>query len=156
MLQLHCFLHPLPIRPSKCYLIVKQKTRSPMKNSLSKLRQIFLYYDSEPLEFIQGILWMLFMPFITCICQSFNCLVGLTCIFVGFLQISSILNSSLIPRKRISFLIFLCSTSVTTYTILHNGQSIKLDIMIYVFSLILAIFILIRLTVENIKTKWIK
>lgn len=124
-----------------------------IKANFSRLRAIFLYYDSEPMEVLQGIIWILLFIPITLIEQGFNWLMHPLGFFVGLLQIYCVLNCSLNKRKLVSLIVFLWSL-VVTISYLLDGAMIKQPAhLVFAFVSIYAFFNLKRLTIEGLKRR---
>lgn len=127
-----------------------------VKSNFERLKQIFLYYDSEPMEVLQGFIWIfLFIP-ITTIEHGFNVLLHPIAFVIGTMQLFCVLNCSLKRRKIVSFLVFLWSIAITACYFLDHSMIEQPIHLVFVFISLFALFNLRRLTIENINTKWIK
>ena len=85
---------------------------------LSRIKRILTYYDSEPTEIMQGIIWFLLFPVVYTIEHGFSLVLIIISICIGFSSLWSPCYGSLETRKNISFSVFCFSLIVvTTYFI---------------------------------------
>ena len=123
-----------------------------IKSNLSRLRAIFLYYDSEPMEILQGFIWLLLFIPITIIVHGFNWLTHPIALFIGLAQIYCVLNCTLNKRKIVSFIVFLWTLAISiSYFI--SGTMIKEPAhLVFAFVSLFAFFNLKRLTIQKLKS----
>lgn len=130
-----------------------------IRSNFLKLRQIFLYYDSEPMEVLQGIIWLLFFVPITILDSGFHVINHPLSIGIGLAQLFCVLNCSLKTRKIMSFLVFLWSVAITTWYFINQSMIKDPIYLVFLFISIFAFFNLRRLSIENIKQRsngWIQ
>jgi formate hydrogenlyase subunit 3/multisubunit Na+/H+ antiporter MnhD subunit len=85
---------------------------------LSKIKNILTYYDSEPTEIMQGVVWLIIFPVIYTIEHGLNLFLIIPSILIGFCSIYSVCYHSLKTRKTIALAVLLFSiVSVTMYII---------------------------------------
>jgi len=81
----------------------------------SRLSTILTYYDSEPTEITQGIVWLIFFPII----HTFDCGINLWLVIpsmlIGFASIKGVCSHGLKIRKTLGLGVFLFSVVVVTY-----------------------------------------
>jgi len=82
---------------------------------LSRLRTILTYYDSEPTEVTQGVIWLLFFPIIHTLDYSFNLWLIVPSIMIGFASIKGACSHTVGVRKTLGLAVFLFSIVVVTY-----------------------------------------
>lgn len=79
---------------------------------LTKIKNILTYYDSEPTEIMQGIIWFILFPVIYTAEHGLNLFLVILSIMIGFAGIYSVCYHSLKTRKSIAFSTFLFSAIV--------------------------------------------
>jgi len=79
---------------------------------LTKIKNILTYYDSEPTEIMQGIIWFILFPIIYTAEHGLNLFLVILSIMIGFAGIYSVCYHSLKTRKSIAFSTFLFSAIV--------------------------------------------
>lgn len=79
---------------------------------LSKIRNILTYYDSEPTEITQGIIWLIFFPIVYTAEHGLNLTLVILSILIGFTTIYSVCYHSLKTRKTLALGVFLFSIVV--------------------------------------------
>lgn len=85
---------------------------------LSRIKRILTYYDSEPTEIMQGIIWFLLFPVVYTIEHGFSLILVLISLCVGFSSLWSACYAKLQMRKNIALSVFSFSLIVvTTYFI---------------------------------------
>lgn len=82
---------------------------------LSRLRTILTYYDSEPTEVTQGVIWLLFFPIIHTLDYSFNLWLIIPSMLIGFASIKGACSHTVGVRKTLGLGVFLFSIVVVTY-----------------------------------------
>ena len=88
---------------------------------LSKIRNILTYYDSEPTEIMQGIIWFILFPIIYTAEHGLNLFLVITSIIIGFCGLYSVCYHSLKTRKTLAFSTFLFSTIVVLMYIIKGN-----------------------------------
>ena len=91
---------------------------------LKRLQTILTYYDSEPTEVLQGLIWFIFAPIVleATFFPSFW-YVGVISLIVGFGTLYSVVYSSLEIRKYFGFAYGLTSILFVVIFFWHNGLS---------------------------------
>jgi hypothetical protein len=88
---------------------------------ISRLSKILTYYDSEPTEITQGIIWFIFFPVIYTLEHGLNILAISVSIILGFSTLYAVAYKGLEVRKTMAFAIFLFSIiSIILYFFVHN------------------------------------
>ena len=87
---------------------------------LSKIRNILTYYDSEPTEITQGVIWLILFPAIYTVEHGFNPWLFFISIIIGFPGIYSVCYHSLQTRKTLALGTFLFSTVVCVMFLIHK------------------------------------
>lgn len=82
---------------------------------LAKLKTILTYYDSEPTEIMQGVIWFLFFPIINTLDTGFNLWLIIPSILIGLASIKGACLYGVRVRKAIGLAVFLFSVVVVTY-----------------------------------------
>lgn len=124
-----------------------------IKNNLEKLRHIFLYYDSEPMEILQSLVWIFLLFPMTIIESGFNAIIHIPMIMLPLSQLFIVLNYSLNARKIISFVLFLITLGITLQYMLSGMIWVNKSFVVFLFNSFFAFFNLKRLTIENIRKK---
>ena len=88
---------------------------------LKKLSNILNYYDSEPMEILLGIVWLIFFPIIWCFQFGFQGVI-ITSILLGLAMIKSVCVESLRTRKALSYGSFLFSIYITASLFLNDAM----------------------------------
>lgn len=68
---------------------------------LSQLNKILAYYDSEPTEITQGVIWLFFFPLIYTLEHGFNPIIFLS-IIIGYCSLYAVACMSLRVRKTLA------------------------------------------------------
>ena len=76
---------------------------------ISRLKRILTYYDSEPTEITQGIIWLVFFPIIYTVEHGLNLFLVCLSIVIGYCTLHSVAYLSLSIRKTMAFAVFLFS-----------------------------------------------
>tara|TARA_R110001599_G_scaffold140731_1_gene320920 strand:+ start:867 stop:1235 length:369 start_codon:yes stop_codon:yes gene_type:complete len=79
---------------------------------LSKIKNILTYYDSEPTEITQGIIWLIFFPVVYSAEHGLNLWLVIISMIIGFTTIYSVCYHPLKTRKTLSLGVFLFSLVV--------------------------------------------
>jgi uncharacterized membrane protein len=89
---------------------------------LKKLQNILTYYDSEPTEVLQGLIWFIFAPIVleATFFPNFWYL-GLLSLIIGFGTLYSVVYSSLERRKQFGFAYGLLSILFVIVFFSNNG-----------------------------------
>lgn len=87
---------------------------------LSKIKDILTYYDSEPTEITQGIIWLILFPIIYTTEHGFNIYLLISSVIIGFTGIYSVCYHSLKTRKTIALGTFLFSIVVCVMYLVVN------------------------------------
>ena len=87
---------------------------------LQRVRHILTYYDSEPTEITQGVIWLLLFPTIYTAEHGLNIWLVSISIIIGFTGIYSVCYHSLKTRKTIALGTFLFSTVVCVMYLIHE------------------------------------
>jgi hypothetical protein len=82
---------------------------------LSRLRTILTYYDSEPTEITQGIIWLIFFPIVHTLDCNFNLWLIIPSVLIGFASIKGACLHTIQIRKTLGLGVFLFSIVVITY-----------------------------------------
>lgn len=121
-----------------------------IKSNFEKLRHIYMYYDSEPMEILQSLVWVFLLIPMTMIELGFRPLIHTTMFILAVTQIVVVLNYSLNARKILSFVLFLITTAITANYIL-SGMVLEKSFMVFLFNVFFAFFNLKRLTMEKLR-----
>lgn len=122
-----------------------------LKSNYRKLREIFMYYDSEPIELLQSFLWLFLITPISIIESGFSLLIHLPMVSLAVIQLYVVLNSSLNVRKIVSFVMFLVTIAITTNYFFHETFYLSVSFFVFLFNVFFTFFNLKRLTIEKIK-----
>ncbi len=87
---------------------------------LSKIKDILTYYDSEPTEITQGIIWLILFPIIYTAEHGLNIYLLVISLVVGFAGICSACNHPLKTRKTVALATFLFSIVVCIMYLVVN------------------------------------
>jgi len=90
---------------------------------LSKIKNILTYYDSEPTEIMQGIIWLIIFPVIYTAEHNLNIFLLIPSTLIGFAGIYSVCYHSLKTRKTIALATFLFSVIVVTMYIIKGDYT---------------------------------
>lgn len=87
----------------------------------SKIKNILTYYDSEPNEIMQSLIWILIFPMICIFEDKFKCYFFIPSLIIGAFSLRTICYGTLEQRKNISLIVFLFSVSVLCYYLMTKG-----------------------------------
>jgi hypothetical protein len=91
---------------------------------ISRLKRILTYYDSEPTEITQGIIWLVFFPIIYTVEHGLNLFLVCLSIVIGYCTLHSVAYLSLSIRKTMAFAVFLFSiVTVIMYFFVYKQYS---------------------------------
>jgi len=90
---------------------------------LKKLNVILKYYDSEPVEILLGIVWLIFFPTIWYFQFGFQTVLITISLLLGLSLIKGTCIESLKSRKTMAYGSFLFSIVVIVLLFLNNGVS---------------------------------
>lgn len=88
---------------------------------LKKLRDILNYYDSEPIEILLGIIWLVFFPVICFYQLGIQIIFTIISILLGSAMLKASCSGSLSTRKTLSYGSFLFSILVIVLLFLNNS-----------------------------------
>ena len=88
----------------------------------SRLKKILTFYDSEPTEITQGIIWFLFFPIVYTLENGLNAFLIILSIIVGFCTLYGVAYSlPLRVRKTLAVSVFLFSVVASImYLVIHK------------------------------------
>lgn len=86
---------------------------------ISRLKSIFIYYDSEPMEILQGVIWLFIYPILHIAEHGLDLLV-VPSILIGIAIIKAVCCLSLFYRKNVALAAFLFSVVVVTMSFMYN------------------------------------
>jgi len=75
----------------------------------SRILNIFSYYDTEPMEILIGLIWLIMLPIIWCFEFSCNLFVIIPSIFLGIAMIKATCSHPIKVRKTLSYGSFIFS-----------------------------------------------
>ena len=91
---------------------------------ISRLKKILTFYDSEPTEITQGVIWFIFFPVIYTAEHGINIVLMLLSIVIGYSTLYAVAYLSLRARKTMAFAVFLFSiVSIIMYFIIHDDYT---------------------------------
>jgi len=90
---------------------------------LKKLSVILKYYDSEPVEILLGVVWLIFFPVIWYYQFGFQTVLITISLLLGLSLIKGTCNESLKSRKTLAYGSFLFSIVVIVLLFLNKGVS---------------------------------
>jgi hypothetical protein len=114
---------------------------------LKKLSDILKYYDSEPLEIMIGIVWLIFFPIIWSCQFGIQAVLVIISILLGGSLIKSVCGESLRSRKTLAYGSFLFSIVILVLLILNGGLFISAN-WIWFLPLMMSIITLIQITAQ--------
>lgn len=88
---------------------------------LKKLSNILRYYDSEPVEILLGVVWIVFFPTIWSCEFGFQTALIVISILLGLSLIKGICHASLKSRKTLAYGSFLFSIIIIVLLFLNGG-----------------------------------
>jgi hypothetical protein len=88
---------------------------------LKKLSDILRYYDSEPVEILTGLVWLIFFPLIWSFQFKFQAVLVVISILLGGSLIKSTCAGALRIRKTLAYGSFLFSVVVIVLLFLNGG-----------------------------------
>lgn len=91
-----------------------------MKEMLSKLKGIFIYYDSEPMEILQGVIWLFIFPTLHIVEHGINLFLIIPSILIGIAIIKAVCCLPLFYRKNVALAAFLFSVVAVTTSFLYQ------------------------------------
>jgi hypothetical protein len=114
---------------------------------LKKLSNILKYYDSEPLEILIGIVWLIFFPMIWSFQFGFQAVLVVMSMLLGGSLIKGTCIDSLRSRKTLAYGSFLFSIIVIALLVLNRGIQIPAN-WIWFLPLIMSVINLIQVTAQ--------
>lgn len=78
----------------------------------SRIRNIFSYYDTEPMEILIGIIWLIILPIIWCFEFSCNLFIIIPSILLGLAMIKATCSHPIKVRKTLAYGSFIFSIFV--------------------------------------------
>jgi len=112
---------------------------------LKKLSGILMYYDSEPLEILMAIIWLVFFPIIWSCQFGIQLILIIISVLLGASILKSICNGMLPQRKTLAYASFLFSIVILILLILNKGILIPSNWTCFL-ALIISIINLIQTT----------
>lgn len=88
---------------------------------LKKLAKILTYYDSEPTEVLQGLIWFIFAPMVIMAAYPAFWYISICSIFIGFSSLYSVVYLDLTHRKYVGFAYSLLAILTTTIFFKDHG-----------------------------------
>lgn len=104
-----------------------------MGSFFKRIGAILTYYDTEPMEILQGVIWLFVYPILHIIDHGFDLLL-IPSILIGIAMIKATCSFSLYVRKTIAFAAFLFSILVVTFSFIY--QDLPYSTMHWVWVLI--------------------
>ena len=87
---------------------------------LAKLRNILTYYDSEPTEITQAVIWFLFFPVIYTLEHGLNLFLVIVSVVIGFCTLRAVCSANLRVRKTLAYATFLFSVVAVVVFFSHG------------------------------------
>lgn len=88
---------------------------------LKKLANILTYYDSEPTEVLQGLIWFIFAPMVLMVSYPDFWYISVASVIIGFSALYSVVYLDLKYRKLTGFAYSLLALIVTTLFFKDHG-----------------------------------
>ena len=86
----------------------------------SRILNIFSYYDTEPMEILIGIIWLIILPVIWCFEFSCNLFIIIPSILLGLAMIKATCSHPIKVRKTLSYGSFIFSIFVILAVVLRG------------------------------------